>query len=77
MNRRLAPEIRAALLAAPDGLTARQLAAALNITPTAANKTAAAMPDVYIDRWETGPARPPAAVYIAVPVPADCPRPGK
>jgi hypothetical protein len=33
------------------------------------------MPDVYIDRYMTRPKLPPTAVWVAVAIPPNCPKP--
>jgi hypothetical protein len=76
MSKSRHPEIRAALRQHADGLTLSELAKLLGIGTETLRPSIRSMPDVYIDRW-----LPPkrglefAAVYCAVVVPEDCPKP--
>lgn len=77
MKRDQRAAVRALLRAHEDGLTATDMAAQLGEGPHGIRRALSAMPDVYIDRW-VKPARGPyAAVWCAVPVPENCPRPSK
>ena len=67
--------IRETLLAHENGLTKSQICTITNINPNSIKKSLDAMPDVYIDRWEQPKKRVLTPVYIAVPVPEDCPQP--
>ena len=75
MKRDLRAEVRALLLATPDGLTASQLTIDTGATYKSVRHSLSSMPDVYIDRWEYPRQGPVAAVYCAVVIPEDCPRP--
>lgn len=66
--------IRDALDQAPDGMTALELALALNIGPSQISRSLALMPDVYIDRWVQTRTKY-AAVHCLAFVPEDCPHP--
>ena len=66
--------IRDALAQAPDGMTALELALALNLTPTGASRALALMPDTYIDRWVKTTGKYTAVHCLAF-VPDDCPHP--
>ena len=77
MSGKIQTALRAVLLAHPDGLTGNEAGAAADVDPRAARSALAHMPDVYIDRWQRNTRGPMSAVFIAVPIPADCPRPGK
>jgi hypothetical protein len=77
MKRDLRAEIRALLLARPDGLTTRDLVVATKASDKSVRHSLGSMPDVYIDRWEFPRQGPLAAVYCAVEVPEDCPRPAR
>lgn len=68
-------ELRALLRANPDGLTVKQLCSLTGKQQAATHRALEGMPDVYRDRWNVTPGIKPAAVYIAVPVPEDCPPP--
>ena len=70
----LSKRIRDALAQAPDGMTASELALALNLTPTGVSRSLALMPDTYIDRWVRG-ATKYAGVHCLAFVPEDCPYP--
>ena len=70
----LSKRIRDALAAAPDGMTASELALALNAQPSAISRSLALMPDVYIDRWVQTRTKY-AAVHCLAFVPDDCPYP--
>lgn len=77
MKRDLRAEIRALLLAHPEGLTIRDLCVATKATDKSVRHSLGAMPDAYIDRWEFPRQGPLNAVYCAVVVPANCPRPNR
>lgn len=75
MKRDLRAEIRALLLRHPDGMTVSRLTILTKATDKSVRHSLGSMPDVYIDRWEFPRQGPLAAVYCAVEVPEDCPRP--
>ena len=66
--------IRDALAQAPDGMTAMELALALNIGPSQISRSLALMPDTYIDRWVQTRSKY-AGVHCLAFVPEDCPHP--
>lgn len=68
-------EIRALLRAHSDGLTLEQIVWAVKRDKANVKKIIRAMPDAYIDRWETAPRKQFAAVWCVVVPPEDCPRP--
>ena len=70
----ISEKIRDALGAAPDGMTALELALALKVTPTGVSRSLALMPDTYIDRWVKTTGKY-AAVHCLAFVPDDCPHP--
>jgi len=70
----LSKRIRDALAAAPDGMTARELALALTIEPSQISRSLTLMPDTYIDRWSASKSKY-AAVYCLAFIPEDCPHP--
>jgi hypothetical protein len=75
MKKSNAERIRQLLTKHEDGLTAKAVAANLGVDTSSAYKAMVAMPDVYIDRWD-GPFRGRyAAVWCAVKVPENCPKP--
>jgi len=71
--------VRAALRANPDGATVRELADETCLTTSAVAQILPGMPDTYVDRWQAitkgKGAGAWAAVWCAVEVPADCPKP--
>ena len=70
----ISEKIRDVLAQAPDGMTALELALALNLTPTGASRALALMPDTYIDRWVKTTGKYTAVHCLAF-VPEDCPHP--
>ena len=72
---KLQSEIRCYLRENPDGATRTQIAKATGIHLASVGKSLNSMPDVYIDRWEQNPGCRDQPVYVAVPVPQDCPQP--
>lgn len=76
MISRHSPKIRALLRANPDGLSVMQITRTLNLPRESARKAMLAMPDAYIDRWETtGRVGPPRSIWCVVNVPPHCPKP--
>lgn len=73
------PKIRELLRANPNGLTAKQICAAIDeiSKPKVARSAMTKMPDVYVDRWilEPDSRGQYQAVYMAVIPPKDCPHP--
>lgn len=71
--------VRAALRAMPDGGTVREIAENTCMEPAGVAQVLPFMPDVYIDRWQPVTkgkiAGNWAAVWCAVEVPEDCPKP--
>lgn len=73
--------IRAHLRENRYGATTKDLAQALQISVPLAHATVKAMPDTYVDRWESNGSRiaknasPWLAVWCIVDVPPDCPKP--
>ena len=68
-------QIRELLLAAEDGLTAKEIAAMLDTDPNAIRRALPDMYGVYIDRWFAPKRGQYAAVYVCVPVPENTPKP--
>lgn len=62
-----------------DGLTVRQLCANTGFNKMTVGRVLETMPDVYVDRYASACAgtrgQPFSAVYCAVHVPEDCPKP--
>ena len=70
------PTIRAHLLGNSDGLTAPDLADRTGLDENSVRRALPKMADCYIDRW-IGPNRGQyTAVWVAVPIPDNCPPPG-
>lgn len=67
--------VRVALRGVPDGMTLEEISALLNRPESNVRKVLKAMPDAYIDRWETAPRGQYKAVWCVVTPPNDCPRP--
>jgi predicted transcriptional regulator len=68
-------KIRALLRTKPYGLTPLEISAATGLHPANVRTTLRAMPDVYVDRWRMGKRGQFTKVWVAVPVPEDCPHP--
>jgi len=68
-------EIRALLRASSDGMTIEQIVWAVKRDKANVKKDVRAMPDAYIDRWESVPRRQYAAVWCVVVPPENCPKP--
>lgn len=75
MKRDLRAEVRSLLLAKPEGMTVTELTLATKATDKSIRVSLRSMADVYVDRWEFPRQGPLAAVYVAVVIPEDCPRP--
>lgn len=71
------PTLRKLLRSVPDGLTAKQLSTATNLSAQSVRNALAKMPDVYIDRWTQPKRGQHTAVWCAVEVPENCPKPTK
>ena len=70
--------IRAALLRAEDGLTAKEIGIKLDADCFTIRRAIPHIYGVYIDRWvTTGGKGAPSAVYVCVPIPENTPRPRK
>ena len=69
-------EVRAALRAHPDGLTASQLHQIIEAPEGRMRSVLRSMPDAYIDRWQTrGTQNYLSAVWCVVVPPPNCPKP--
>lgn len=75
MSSALQSRLRAVLLDHPDGLTAREAGGAVGVARVSAIQALQRMPDVYIDRYLVRPSLPPTAVWVAVAIPPNCPKP--
>jgi len=68
--------LRAMLRLYTDGLTTAQLAHITGLDVNGVARSLKAMPDVYIDRWETSQrGRYISAVWCVVVPPENCPKP--
>ena len=67
--------IRTLLRARPSGLTPNDIAEITGLHVANVRTALRAMPDVYVDRWRMGKRGQYEKVWIAVPVPDDCPHP--
>ena len=67
--------VRQALREAPDGLSLEDLSIRLSRPKDNLRKVLKAMPDTYIDRWETAPRGQYKAIWCACIPPKDCPSP--
>jgi len=76
-------DIREALKKMPDGLTITAICYMTGLRNDTVRRALLCMPDVYVDRWErtsrryVGPNPQWRAVYIAVPIPPNQPKPTK
>jgi hypothetical protein len=68
-------KIRTVLRANPNGMTPYEIAEAIGSHPANVRMSLKAMPDVYVDRWRMGQRGQFTKVWVAVPVPDDCPHP--
>jgi hypothetical protein len=68
-------KIRTLLRANPNGLTPHEIAEEIGSHVANVRTSLKAMPDVYVDRWKMGQRGQLQKVWIAVPVPDDCPHP--
>ena len=68
-------KIRSTLRQHPDGLTPLKLAEITGMHVSNVRTALRAMPDVYVDRWIPGKRGQYEKVWVAVPVPDDCPHP--
>ena len=68
-------KIRTLLRSRPSGLTPIEIAELLEMHPANVRTSLRAMPDVYVDRWRLGKRGQYEKVWVAVPVPEDCPHP--
>ena len=70
------PAIRELLKKTPDGLTVNEICSFTGIRDSNVLRSLKSMPDVYIDRWLVAKQQKrEEAVWCAVEVPEDCPRP--
>jgi hypothetical protein len=74
MKRKLTQMVRELLRAAPDGMTATEIAGVIDCHRQQVGKALPNMPDAYIDRWvhRRGKLTP---MWCVVEVPPDCPHP--
>lgn len=67
--------IRTLLRSRPNGMTPKEIAEITGIHVANIRTALKAMPDVYVDRWRIGERGQFEKVWVAVPVPDDCPHP--
>lgn len=67
--------IRTLLRSRPSGMSALEIGEALDLHPANVRTSLKSMPDVYVDRWRMGGRGQFEKVWVAVPVPDDCPHP--
>jgi len=67
--------IRTILRTRPYGMTPKEIAEAIGMHVANVRTSLRAMPDTYVDRWRMGKRGQYEKVWIAVPVPDDCPHP--
>jgi hypothetical protein len=66
------------LRANPDGLTLKQIVDEFpQRTLVNVRRSLKALPDAYIDRWESAPRKAYKAIWCVVIPPEDCPHPTK
>jgi hypothetical protein len=68
-------KIRTLLRTRPGGVTSIEIAEEIGVHVANVRKSLKAMPDVYVDRWRLGKRGQFEKVWVAVPVPDDCPHP--
>ncbi len=68
-------KIRTLLRSRPSGMTPIEIAAETGLHVANVRTSLRTMPDVYVDRWRLGKRGQYEKVWIAVPVPEDCPHP--
>jgi len=68
-------KIRALLRSRPSGLTPNEISGIIGLHVANVRTALRAMPDVYVDRWRLGKRGQFEKVWVAVPVPDDCPHP--
>lgn len=59
----------------PVGMTPLEIAEETGMHPANVRTALRAMPDCYVDRWRPGKRGQFEKVWVAVPVPEDCPHP--
>lgn len=67
--------IRTLLRSRPSGMTPKEIAEATGLNVANVRTSLRTMPDVYVDRWRMGQRGQYEKVWVAVPVPDDCPHP--
>jgi len=67
--------IRTLLRSRPSGMTPAEIAEITGVHVSNVRTALRAMPDVYVDRWRVGKRGQFEKVWVAVPVPDDCPHP--
>lgn len=67
--------IRTLLRSRPSGMTPLEIAAETGLHVANIRASLRVMPDVYVDRWRIARRGQYEKVWVAVPVPDDCPHP--
>ena len=67
--------VRALLREHPGGMTPMEIAQITGLHVANVRTSLRAMPDVYVDRWRAGKRGQFEKIWVAVPVPEDCPHP--
>ena len=67
--------VRKLLRTKPEGMTPMEIAEVTGMHVANVRTSLRAMPDVYVDRWRMGKRGQYEKVWVAVPVPEDCPHP--
>lgn len=77
MKKPHAPAVRELLRAQSAGLTVKQVANALDLTPKTTLRVLMGMPDAYVDRWllEYGSRGQYQSIWCVVVPPPNCPYP--
>jgi hypothetical protein len=68
-------KIRTLLRSRPSGMTPLEIAAETGLHVANIRASLRVMPDVYVDRWRIARRGQYEKVWVAVPVPDDCPHP--
>jgi hypothetical protein len=67
--------IRTLLRSRPGGMTPNEIADETGLHVSNVRTSLRKMPDTYVDRWRLGKRGQYEKVWVAVPVPDDCPHP--
>ena len=67
--------IRTLLRSRPEGMTPHEISEIIGAHVANVRTSLKAMPDVYVDRWRVAKRGQFEKIWVAVPVPEDCPHP--